>query len=327
MNERILVTGATGFIGHLFTQRALEQGYRVRVVLRRPEDARKFSWARDVEIIQIDDIGQVEDRPRVFDGVFGLVHLAGMAHVAEERDPLSARRYFDTNTLGTVCLASGAARAGVTRFVFVSSIKVNGRSTPPGDAFSETDQVQPRGPYALSKWEGEQRLWRVAADTGLEAVVVRPPVVYGPGVKANLLALLRVVDKDLPLPLGSIHNRRSFIGVSNLADLLAACLGHPAAAGETFLAADGEDLSTPDLVRALAKSLDRPCRLLPFPPFLLKAASSVRSDVGGALLESLAVDAGKARRTLAWSPSVPLTVGLAEMADWYLAGREETGRA
>jgi len=323
VNERILITGANGFIGSRLTQYALDRGHRVKVVTRSAEDVRKFPWGKDVEIFQAEDIGREERWPRVLEGLSAVVHLAGKAHVAEEGDPLKARQYFEVNTLGTVRLASAAARAGISRFVFVSSVKVNGRSTPPGQAFSEEDAVHPSGAYALSKWEAERRLWRLAAATGLEVVVVRPPLVYGPGVKANMLALLKVVDKGLPLPLAGIHNKRSYVGLSNLTDLLATCVGHPAAAGQTFLAGDGSDLSTPDLIRAISKALHRPCRLLPFPPSLLRAASCARPSVGTALLDSLSVDAGKARRTLAWAPPVPFEVGMQEMADWYL----ETGKA
>ncbi len=322
LNERLLITGATGFIGSELTRRALDRGYRVRVLSRRPLGRSEQAWGKDVEIFHADHIAREEGLPRLLEGLSAVVHLAGRAHVGDEGDPLNAGQYFETNTVGTVRLALAAARAGVTKFVFVSSVKVNGRLTAPGQAFSEEDGVCPSGAYALSKWEAERRLWRLSAASGLEVVVVRPPLVYGPGVKANMLALVKLVETGIPMPLASIRNTRSYLGVANLADLLLTCLEHPRAAGQTFLASDGSEFSTPDLVRAISTALHRPSRLLPCPLSLLRVASWAKTGVGAALLDSLLVDGSKIREVLGWSPPVTAAVGVQEMAAWYLEARK-----
>ena len=228
-----------------------------------------------------------------------VVHLAGVAHTRASQEV-----YEEVNVRATQRLALAALAAGVRRLVFVSSIKVNGESTPVDRPFRAGDAPDPQDEYGRSKWRAEQALARVA---GLEVVVVRPPLVYGPRVKANFLRLLQLVDTGLPLPFASLRNRRSFVFVGNLVALLRRCAAHPAAAGKTFLAADGEDLSTPELVRRMAKALGRTARLVPFPAFLLPAK----------LAGSLVVDAGETRRLLEWQPPHSLDEGLAQTAAWY----------
>ena len=220
-------------------------------------------------------------------------------------DPLAAFRR--VNTLGTERLARQAAAAGVRRFVYVSSIQVNGNRTT-GSAFSECDVPKPHDPYAVSKWEAEQALYRVSAQTGLEMVVVRPPLVYGPGVKGNFLRLLQVIEHGLPLPLASVKNQRSLIGVRNLVDFLTLCVQYPAAAGETFLIADGEDVSTPELIRRLAQAMGRSARLWPCPvgPMRLAARAAGKESAIERLCGSLTVDSAKARTLLSWTPPVPM---------------------
>ena len=225
-------------------------------------------------------------------------------------DPLEEFR--KVNLHSTTNLARQAAQAGVKRLVYVSSIKVNGEETREGQKFSETDPPAPQDPYAISKWEAEQALHRVAGETGLEVVIVRPPLVYGPGVKGNFAQMLNVVAKGIPLPFASVRNLRSLIYVGNLADALIACAIHPAAAGQTYLVCDGEDVSTPDLLRQLATGMGVLARLLPCPPALLRLAGKLtgKSHQMGRLLDSLQVDGGKIRRDLGWRPPYTLREGL-----------------
>ena len=252
------------------------------------------------------------------DGVTTVIHLAARVHVTRDTaaDPLAEFRR--VNVAGTERLALQAAARGVRRLVYVSSIKVNGERTD-GRPFGDSDMPRPEGAYAQSKLEAEHVLRGIAARTGLDVVIVRPPLVYGPGVKGNFLSLLRLVDSGLPLPFARCDNRRSLIGVTNLADLLAECALHPAAAGEIFLAADGEDLSTPGLVRRVAGALGRRARLLPVPVSWLGGAARLlgRAALYERLCGSLQVDAGKAGRVLGWRPRLTVDDELTATARWY----------
>lgn len=224
-------------------------------------------------------------------------------------DPLAEFR--EVNTEGTLNLAQQAAQAGVKRFVFVSSIKVNGegRNAP----YRETDAPAPEDAYAISKWEAEQGLWRIAQETGLEVVVLRPPLIYGPGVKANFRRLLNTVARGWPLPLGAIENRRSLLYLGNFVDAIRACVEHPAAAGQTFLVDDGQPVSTPELVRAVARAMGRPARLLAVPAGVLELAGVLlgKRAVVARLTDSLWVDNSLIRTRLNWSPPYSMEVGLA----------------
>ena len=309
-----LVTGAAGFVGRFVCDALTARGWRVRAALRRPGSAQ----GPGNESVVVGEVGPGTDWTGALAGVEAVVHLAARVHVMREDagDPLAEFRR--VNTLGTAHLAARAAVAGVRRLVLVSTVKVNGEQTG-GTPFRETDPPAPQDPYAVSKWEAEGSLWEVAGGGRLEGVVVRPPLVYGSGVGGNLRRLLRALDGGWPLPFGAVDNRRSLIGVWNLADLHATTLEHPEAAGETVLAADGEDLSTPGLLRRLARGLGRPARLLPVPVGLLRLAGRVlgRADEVERLCGSLRVDAGKARRVLDWSPPVTVDEGLRRTARWY----------
>jgi nucleoside-diphosphate-sugar epimerase len=241
-------------------------------------------------------------------GQEAIAHLAGRAHVIRETGADSTDVFRRVNVAGTLMLARLAAAAGTRRFVYVSSIKVNGDE----GMYTEADPPSPCGPYGASKLEAEIGLRELAARTGLEVVIVRPPLVYGPGVKANFRALSQAVAMGIPLPLGSAHNRRSLIALDNLVDFLVAVLTHPAAAGETFLVSDGNDLSTAELIRGLAHALRRSPRLVSVPPPLLLAVAAVlrRRDVTQRLLGSLQVDMSKARRLLGWTPPISVEEGL-----------------
>lgn len=242
-----------------------------------------------------------------------VMHLAARVHIMDDpaSDPLTAFR--EVNTAGTLNLARQAAASGVKRFVFVSSVKVLGEVTAPARPFLHDNPPAPLDPYGISKHEAEVGLREIAATTGMQVVIVRPPLVYGPGVKANFAAMMRAVRRGLPLPLASVtHNRRSLVALDNLVDLLITCIDHPAAANQTFLVSDGEDLSTADLLRRLGRAMGRPARLFPVPPALLQAGANLlgKGDVAQRLLGNLQVDISHTRETLGWTPPITVDEGL-----------------
>ena len=263
-------------------------------------------------IAPIDGLSAATDWADALRGVTTVVHLAARVHVMREsaQDPLAEFR--KVNVLATAHLARQAAEHGVRRLLFVSSIKVNGEATEGEQRFSETDAPAPVDAYGISKWEAEQALFRIAAETGLEVVVVRPPLVYGPGVKGNFAAMLGVLRRRVPLPLASVDNRRSFVYVGNLVDAPVRCATHPAAAMQTYLVSDGEDLSTPGLLRRLGDAMGVPARLWPCPPMLLRAGARLlgRGAQVERLLGSLRVDDRKIRRELGWVPPYSVADGL-----------------
>lgn len=312
---RLLVTGASGFVGLALCTELSRRGFTVRAAVR-SADSRVEKKAEKAIVGAID--GEMNWTEALCD-VDVVIHLAARVHVMrdEAADPLA--QFLKVNLDGTDNLARQAARAGVKRFVYVSSVKVNGEHTEGTRAFTEADRANPSNPYAISKWEAEQALHRIAAETGMEVVVVRPPLVYGAGVKGNFITMLEVLAKGIPLPLASVHNLRSLIYVGNLVDALIACAVHPAAAGQTYLVSDGEDISTPDLLRRLGAALGRPARLFPCPPAALKLVGRVtgRSGQIERLLGALRVDGGKIRRDLSWTPPCTLQQGLQATAAWY----------
>lgn len=264
----------------------------------------------------IGEVGPDTDWSRALDGVSAVVHLANLAHEMHGHAPLS--RYRRVNAEGSRNLARQASAAGVKRLVYLSSIKVLGERTA-ATPFDEWSPANPGDVYAQSKWQAEQALREVASQTGLELTILRPPIVYGPGVGANFLRLMRLVARGLPLPLAKATNRRSLVFVGNLVSAIEACLYHPAAAGQTFLVSDGEALSSADLVRRLALALDVSVRLLAVPQPLLRAAAALigRADVMGRLLDSLEIDDRLLRRELAWSPPYSVAEGLSITAHWF----------
>jgi nucleoside-diphosphate-sugar epimerase len=313
-----LLTGATGFVGRACVPSLEGAGWMVRCAVR----GGKPSFATAGDQYALGSIGADTDWSRALQGVNAVIHLAARVHVMRDAaaDPLEAFR--TVNVEGTRRLARQAAAAGVRRFIFVSSVKVNGEATAAG-AFTENDPPHPQDPYGISKYEAEQALLEISARTGLEAVVIRPPLVYGPGVKANFLRMLRWVYRGIPLPLGSVHNRRSLLYAGNLADVIVKCLEHPAAAGETFLVDDGEPVSTAQLVREIGDALHRPARLLPIPPRFLRVAAAMfgRGEDAERLVGNLVVDSSRVRRTLGWSPPHSREDGLAATAAWFRAER------
>ena len=245
-------------------------------------------------------------------GVDAVIHLAARVHVMRNsaREPLV--EFHRVNTEGTLNLASQAAEVGVRRFIFLSTIGVNGSSTLYGKVFAPTDTPSPHDPYSKSKYEAEIGLHSIARSTGMEVVIIRSPLVYGANAPGNFGKLTRLVAKGLPLPFGSITNRRSLMGIDNLVDFMVTCLEHPAAANETFLVSDGEDLSTPDLIRRMARAMDRPARLLPVPSSVLMATAAMlgRRDMAQRLCGSLQVDISKSRQLLGWNPPFSVDEGL-----------------
>ena len=318
----VLVTGANGFIGRALCKRMPADGYQVRGAVR---DRRQMTvLPSGVERAQIGNIGPKTDWSKALAGIAGIVHLAARVHVMHDSaaDPLSAFR--QVNVAGTERLAQQAAEAGVKRMVYLSSVKVNGEETEvrgrrPEEgrgvlqyARTEKDVPDPQDPYAVSKCEAERVLREIAVDTGLEVVILRPPLVYGPGVRGNLLKLQRLVSTGMPMPLASIRNRRSLIYVGNLVDAIITCLVHPKAAGETFLVSDGRDLSTSELIRLMAEAMGRKACLLPFPPSLLKIMGKLtgRSAEIERVVGSFCVDSRKIRTMLGWKPLFTVEEGM-----------------
>jgi len=321
---RLLVTGANGFVGHTLCRQVVAQGFRVRGATRTA-----CPMGNGVENVGVCALGKSTNWIAALEGVDVVIHLAARVHVMKDEatDPLA--KFLEVNLHGTENLARQAVRAGVKRLVYVSSIKVNGEGCPHplplshgerGEwVYRESDVPNPQGPYAVSKRQAEQALHRVAKETGLEVVIVRPPLVYGAGVKGNFAQMLKVLAKGIPLPLASVRNLRSLIHVENLVGALIACATHPAAAGQTYLVSDGEDISTPGLLRLLGAAMGHPARLLPCPPALLKLAGRLtgKDEQVERLLGSLRVDSEKIRRELDWRPPYSMQQGLQATADWY----------
>lgn len=317
----IMVTGASGFVGKALCETLLSKDINVRKVVRSSGDL-----CDGKSIIAVGDINGKSDWRTALIGVDCIVHCAARAHIMHERAPDCLEAYREVNVAGTLRLAEQAVEAGVQRLVFLSSIKVNGDHTQPGKPFIDispdifTGLAAPVDPYALSKWEAELVLRDVALRTGLELVIVRPPLIYGKGVKGNLARILKLVYSGVPLPVASIENSRSMIGLDNLLDLLIHCMSDPRAAGQTFLASDGEDLSTPDLVRRIAQAMGRAPHLFSVPTSLLKIAGRVVSKEAeiDRLINFLQIDSSQTQEILSWLPPFPVNAGIQIMVDHFL---------
>lgn len=314
-NRRVLVTGASGFVGQAAIERLIADGWDVCAAVRElppfADHHEGLEWRR------IGDLDGEIDWAELVLGCDAVLHLAARVHVISEYAASPLEAYRRVNVAATRCLAAAAANAGVRRFLFLSSLKVNGEGC--SRPYDESDTPAPSGPYAISKWEAEEVLRQVAAATGMEVVILRPPLVYGPGVKANFLRLLQTVNSGIPLPFGLIANQRSLIYLGNLTDAIVFHLGAPAAERQTYLVSDGQDVSTPDLVRALALALQRPARLLPCPVSLLRLAGRVLGQEAAIdrLVGTLQVNSKRIRGELSWTPPYTLAQGMQETANWF----------
>lgn len=314
-DRKILFTGANGFVGQTLCKELLHLGWQLRSALRHAGNLTVGS-----ESLIVGNIDGQTDWSQALQDVDVIIHLAARVHVMKDTVPDPLAEFLKVNLYGTSNLAQQAARAGVKRLVYVSSVKVNGEKTAEGQLpFTESDQPDPQDPYAISKWRAEQDLQRIAQETGLEVVIVRPPLVYGPGVKGNFLRLLKAINRGIPLPLAGINNLRSLVYVGNLVDALITCAEHPAAAGHTYLVSDGEDISTAQLAEKIAHSLGRNNHSFYFPFALLRSMAAIagRTEQLDRLFGSLQISNEKLRRELGWSPPYTMEQGLRATADWW----------
>jgi nucleoside-diphosphate-sugar epimerase len=323
LTARVLVTGANGFVGQALCAALAAAGYRVRAALR----SERALPAGAGESTIVGEIDASTHWAAALAGVELVVHLAARVHRLADA-AADAQRYETTNAWGTQRLAAEAAAAGVRRLIYLSSVKVNGEG-PTARPYTAEDEPHPEDAYARSKWLAEKLLLQAAAGSRLEAAVVRPPLVYGPGVRANFLRLLQWVERGWPIPLAGIDNRRSLVGVWNLCDLIVRLLSHPAPPGRVWMVSDGEDFSTPDLMREIGRAMGRRVRLFPAPLALLRAGAGLagRAEELHRLCDSLQVDITQTRRELAWAPPVAAAEGLARTVRWYLAKDRPAPRA
>lgn len=308
----VLVTGANGFVGQTLCARLCGSEFAVRGAVRLVGRVRQ-----DFETIGVGDISLDTDWSAALRNVQQVVHLAARVHVMHDRGAGSWAEFHRVNVEGTANLARQAATGGVKRFIYLSSIKVNGEFTTPGRPFTAADVPAPDDSYGVSKHKAEQLLRQIAADSGMEAVIIRPPLVYGPGVKANFESMMRWLVHGIPLPLAAVNdNRRSLVALDNLVDLIVTCIKHPAAVGQTFLVSDGEDLSTAALLNRMGQALGAPARLFYTPVAVLKLGAAMfgRQRIYQRLCGSLQVDISKTYEILRWTPPVSVDDGLRRAA-------------
>lgn len=310
----VLVTGANGFVGKALCDLLVDNEMSVKAAIRKSDGVHEGR----IDYIAVGEINGDTEWQEALAGVDCVVHLAARVHVMNETASNPLEEFRRINTYGAEKLARDAAKAGVKRLIYLSTIKVNGEATM-DLPFTEQVGHPPVDPYGLSKWEAENSLRQISAETGMEVVIIRPPLVYGPGVKGNFLTLLKLVSKGLPLPLGAVSNKRSLVSLDNLVDLIRECIVNPQATGETFLVSDGHDLSTAELIRSIAHAMDQSPRLIPVPPSLLNAAAIIlrKKAVASRLLGSLQVDTTKAQQLLRWQPPQSMELGIERVAQWY----------
>ncbi|UMY62935.1 SDR family oxidoreductase [Pseudomonas sp. LS.1a] len=316
MRMKVILTGASGFVGSAVLK-ALSRNANVETVV--PLRLPLHQLPAGVVSYPIGDLTDDQSAQLLAHRPEVVVHCASRVHVMADTavDPLAEFRRINVD--GTLTFARAASAAGARRFIFVSSIKVNGEQTRPGQAYRADDTPYPVDPYGISKHEAEQGLVALGAQTGMEIVIIRPVLVYGPGVKANFLSMMRWLDRGVPLPFGAIHNRRSLVALDNLVDLVLTCIDHPAAANQVFLVSDGEDLSTTELLARMAKALGKPAHLLPVPAWLLSSGAKLmgKGALSQRLCGSLQVDIDKTRKLLGWQPPVRVDAALLAAARYY----------
>lgn len=331
MNKEItvLVTGANGFIGQILCRILLDKGYRVHATVRSKEKVESLSKQFNSPLFTCFVTGELDDKTDWFvalNNVEIVVHLAARVHILEDVSQNVLDKYKTTNVEATQHLANSSFKSGVKRLVFISSIAVHGSQTgilpnQQAQKFNELEKINCKDPYGKSKWEAEQILTKISKTTGLETVILRPPLVYGYGVKANFQKLVRLITSGIPIPLASLKNQRNMIYVGNLVDAIMNCSFHPAAAGQTYVVCDNESISTPDLIREIAKLLNKPALLFPFPIKIMRIAAKVlrKQAIINRLTGSLLIDGSKIKRELNWNPPYTLQQGLqrdfAELTD------------
>lgn len=316
--SELFITGASGFIGQALTKHLIEHDdTTVRACVRSSDEA----LPSDVNVFQCGNISAETNWHDALIGIDCVIHTAARAHIVKETetDPLLAFR--KVNVDGTLNLARQAVSTGVRRFIFISSVGVTGNRTNNNRLITEQDEPKPWNFYATSKYEAEQGLRQIAAETGMEVVIIRPPLVYGPAVKANFLTMMRWLSKSIPLPLAAVDNKRSLVALDNLIDFIMTCIEHPNAANQTFLVSDGEDLSTPELLRRTASAMGKRARLFSMPPPVLNFFAKVAGKqlTVSRLCDSLQVDISKARDLLDWQPPVSVDEALQKTAEDFLS--------
>ena len=310
--KKILVTGASGFIGQSLCKTLLKSGKSVRGVVR---SLNSFSKNTNIEYVAVGDIVYKKDWKNILADIDCIIHCAGRAHIMNETKSDSLKFYRSVNVDVTKQLAEQAASAGVRRLVFLSSIGVLGMDTNNRKSFLYSDEINPTENYAISKYEAEQALHQISNKTAIETIIIRSPLVYGPSAPGNLARLIKLVRSNVPLPFGMVNNKRSMVGIDNLVDLLIRCIDHPDSAGKTFLISDGEDLSTPDLIKHMSSSMGRKVYLFPVPVFLLKFVSRIfgKQKEIDRLVGSLKIDSNYTQETLKWTPPVNVSEGIRRM--------------
>jgi len=318
--NNILITGATGFVGRVLVDCVLENYRGIRVVLR--QDNNIFS--PEVDKIIVENLAEKINWDKALEKIDVVVHLAARVHVMNDHSSNPLEEFRKVNTEGTLNLARQAAEVGVKRFIFISSIKVSGEFTKDGTPFTAMDTPAPQDPYGVSKFEAEQGLLAVAQERGMNVVIIRSPLVYGPGVKANFLSMMHWLNKGVPLPFGAINNKRSLVALDNLVDLIVTCIDHPAAANQTFLVSDDEDMSTTELLQRMAVALGKAARLLPVSEGILRVGATLlgKKEVAQRLLGSLQVDIGKTKEILGWQPPISVDEALKKTAKDFLARQQ-----
>jgi nucleoside-diphosphate-sugar epimerase len=317
---KVLVTGATGFVGRgLLEKMSTQVNLELVAAVRRQASG----FPRNVTCRRVSGIEANASWLTALDEMEVVIHSAARVHVMHDRSSNPLAEFRKVNVDGTLNLARQAAEMGVRRFIFISSIKVNGEGDELGKPYFADDEPAPLDPYGISKREAEYGLRTLASETGMEVVIIRPVLVYGPGVKANFSSMMNWLNKGIPLPLGAIHNKRSLVALDNLVDLIMTCIDHPAAVNQTFLVSDGEDLSTTELLQRMGTALGKPARLLPVPPSLLRAGATLlgKREVAQRLCGSLQVDISKTRELLGWQPPVSIDEAMRRAAEEFLRER------
>ena len=313
----ILITGATGFIGRaILADLVTDSPHRVIALTRDTSD----DLPHNIKQVRVRSVNGTTQYHELLNDIDVIIHTAACVHQLDYTEDTAYADYNAVNVDGTLNLARQAAESGVKRFIFLSTIKVNGDSTHPGHPFTPDDAPAPGGPYAITKDTAECGLLELSHQTGIETVIVRPPLVYGPGVKANFYKLMRLVHQGYPLPFGSIDNRRSLVSIDNLASLIRSCIDHPNAANKIFLVSDDQDISTPELLRKIAESMGLRCRLIsiPKPILMLTASLAGKRDLATRLLGNLQIDITKTKVELDWQPDNRLDDAIESTAQDYL---------